>query len=76
MGKKIMDTREIVALPLARRLEVMEALCDSLSGDDAVSPTWHEPILIDRARALDEGRETTSSWSKAKARIRKAAGTS
>ena len=74
-----MDTKEIVALPLARRLEVMEALWNSFcQGDSAtsVSPTWHEHILADRANALNNGTETTSPWSEAKARIRKSAGAS
>jgi hypothetical protein len=68
-----MDTTELLALPLAKRLEVMEALWDSLSrGDSAAfpSPAWHEPLLATRALALDQGTEHTSDWSEAKARIR------
>ena len=68
-----METKEILALPLAKRLAVMEALWDSISrGDEGefVSPAWHESILADRARALDQGLITASPWSEAQARIR------
>ena len=71
-----MDTKELLALPLAQRLEVMEALWNTLRRDDAVasvSPPWHEPLLAARAKALDQGVESTSSWSEAKARIAKSA---
>ena len=70
------ETKEILALPLAKRLEVMEALWDSMSRGDAgeyVSPAWHESILADRARALDQGLMATSPWNEAKARIREIA---
>ena len=72
-----METKEILALPLAKRLAVMEALWDSISrGDEGefVSPAWHESILADRARALDQGLITASPWSEAKARIRETIG--
>jgi Putative addiction module component len=68
-----MDTTELLALPLAQRLEVMEALWDSLSrGDGAAfpSPSWHEPLLATRALALDQGAAQVSDWSEAKARVR------
>jgi putative addiction module component (TIGR02574 family) len=73
-----METKELLALPLAKRLEVMEALWDSLSHDDSgvyVSPEWHETVLQRRAEALDSGLETTSAWTEAKVRIRKVTGT-
>ena len=72
-----METKEILALPLAKRIEVMEALWDSMSRGDAgayVSPAWHESVLADRALSLDQGLETTSPWSDAKARIREITG--
>lgn len=71
-----METKDIFALPLAKRLEVMEALWESMSRDDGgyVSPAWHESVLDDRARSLDQGIEATSPWSEAKARIRETTG--
>ena len=72
-----MDTKDIVALPLAKRLEVMEALWNSFCQDDSsvsASPDWHEAILKVRARKLKDGSESASPWSKAKARIRVTAG--
>ena len=71
------ETKEILTLPLAKRLEVMEALWDSMSRGDAgeyVSPAWHESILADRARVLDQGLMATSPWNEAKTRIRETTG--
>ncbi len=72
-----METKEILALPLAKRLEIMEALWDSMSRGDAgeyVAPAWHESVLADRASLLDQGVEATSLWSDAKARLREIVG--
>ena len=68
-----METKDILTLPLAKRLEIMEALWQSLCIGDAgeyASPAWHESVLADRARLLDRGLETIGLWSEAKARIR------
>jgi putative addiction module component (TIGR02574 family) len=68
-----MHTDQITNLPLAQRLQMMEALWDSLTGDanDAEAiPKWHEKVLAQRAQRLDAGLETTSPWTEAKQRIR------
>ena len=43
-----MQTAELVALPLAERLQAMEALWDSLCRDPAQAqtvPNWHQDVL-------------------------------
>ena len=68
-----MHTDHITNLPLAQRLQMMEALWDSLSRDASISaaiPEWHEKVLAQRAQRLDAGLEPISPWAEAKQRIR------
>ena len=68
-----MQTAELVALPLAERLQAMEALWDSLCRDQPqtpVVPAWHQEELNKRAAALDSGEEVATPWEEAKERIR------
>lgn len=71
-----MQTAELVALPLAERLQAMEALWDSLCRDQtqaAVVPAGHEEELSKRVAALDSGKEVTTPWEEAEERIRQRA---
>ncbi|MFZ4482222.1 MAG: addiction module protein [Rhodoferax sp.] len=70
-----MQTAELVALPLAERLQAMEALWDSLCRDQtqAVVPAWHEEELNKRVAALDSGEEVATPWETAKERLRQRA---
>jgi len=71
-----MQTAELVALPLAERLQAMEALWDSLCREQAqtqVIPTWHEPELTKRMEAMDRGEVISTPWEEAKERIRRQA---
>ena len=71
-----MQTAELVALPLAERLQAMEALWDSLCRDQTqppVVPTWHEEELRKRVAALDACEEVATPWETAKERIRQRA---
>lgn len=36
----------------------------------SAAPAWHKDVLAERLRRLDNGNETTSSWTEAKERIR------
>lgn len=71
-----MQTAELVVLPLAERLQAMEALWDSLCRDQTQAhavPTWHEEELNKRVAALDSGEEVAIPWEEAKERIRQRA---
>lgn len=67
-----MQTAELVALPLAERLQAMEALWESLcrdAPDGVFTPPWHAEVLDARAKALDSGADPTSPWAEAKQRL-------
>ena len=68
-----MSSREISALPIAEKLQLMELLWNSLcrepSGGPNV-PSWHGEVLAERIRRLDSGEEPVSPWADAKRRIR------
>lgn len=58
-----MQIAELVALPLAERLQAMEALWDSLCRDQTqtpVLPASHQEELNKRVAALDSGEEVTT----------------
>ena len=67
-----MQTAELLVLPVAERLQAMEALWISLCRDaseDQLSPAWHDDVLAARAKALDNGADPTSTWSEVKQRL-------
>ena len=71
-----MQTAELVAMPLADRLQAMEALWDSLCRDASAMPTipaWHEEVLGERLTALETGSDSPIPSEDAKVRIRKQA---
>ncbi len=71
-----MHTAELVALPLAERLQAMEALWDSLCREQpqaSVVPAWHEDELGMRMAAIERGEVITVPWEEAKERIRRQA---
>ena len=68
-----MQTAELVALPLADRLQAMEALWDSLcreEGEGVAVPAWHGPELAKRLASIDSGHDVPTPWEEAKFRIR------
>jgi len=68
-----MTTVDIVAMPVAEKLKLMETLWDSLciqSAVDVASPTWHGEVLEERLRRLASGEEAVAPWKEAKERIR------
>ena len=68
-----MQTADLVALPLAQRLQAMEALWESLCKDSyqaQIVPTWHQEVLGQRLESLNAGTEIVSPWEEAKERIR------
>lgn len=68
-----MTTVDVVAMPVAEKLKLMETLWDSLCIQSAVgveSPAWHAEVLEERLRRLASGEETVAPWQEAKERIR------
>lgn len=60
-------------MPLAQRLQAMEALWESLCKDldhGQIVPAWHQNVLGQRLEALNAGFEIVSPWDEAKDRIR------
>ena len=59
-------------LTLSQKLDIMELIWDDLSRDDKnfKSPDWHENVLKDREKALNEGNLSVSDWDEAKKRIK------
>lgn len=53
-----MNTTEIKKMSIAERLQIMEALWDSLLDEESEmeSPGWHEDILEERKRKIKEGK--------------------
>ena len=68
-----MTAIDIVGMPVADRLKLMETLWDSLcahSGTGMELPAWHGEVLEERLRRLASGEETVTPWKEAKERIR------
>ena len=68
-----MTTVDIVAMPVAEKLKLMETLWDSLclqSGGNMELPAWHGEVLEQRLRRLASGEEAVAPWNEAKERIR------
>ena len=68
-----MQTAELVALPLADRLQAMEALWDSLCREESMEvalPAWHVNEVAKRLVLIDSGQDVPTPWDAAKRRIR------
>jgi len=68
-----MTTVDIVAMPVAEKLKLMETLWDALctqSASDVTTPAWHGEVLEERLRRLASGEEAMVPWKEAKERIR------
>jgi putative addiction module component (TIGR02574 family) len=59
-------------LSISNKLYLMEALWDDLSRDETSieSPDWHKDILMNRKKALANGKAIVSDLEEAKIRIR------
>jgi putative addiction module component (TIGR02574 family) len=64
-----MDTREIEKMSRAERLQVMEALWESLVEEEAhvESPEWHRDVLEERKRKIESGTAEFISLDKLRA---------
>ena len=64
-----MNTQEIKKMSRIERLQVMEALWDSLIEEEAEieSPEWHRDILEERKRKIEAGKAEFISLEKLRA---------
>ena len=64
---------DISELSVTERLQVMEALWDSLTHDseEIASPDWHKAVLEERRRKIDSGEAEFLSIKELKARRRR-----
>lgn len=58
-------------MSVAEKLHVLETVWASLCQKpaDVASPEWHAKVLAERARRLESGEATVSTWSDAKQRL-------
>jgi putative addiction module component (TIGR02574 family) len=65
------DPADLRALPAADRLELIEALWDSLAADaEAVPlPDWHRTEIDRRLDALNKGESVGAPWEEVRRRI-------
>ncbi|MEK7676331.1 MAG: addiction module protein [Verrucomicrobiota bacterium] len=59
-----MSSAEIRELPLAEKLQIMEAIWEDLRShaDQVLVPQWHKDLLDERRRAVEAGREEVLDW--------------
>lgn len=64
---------DISGLSVAERLEVMEAIWDSLihEGEEVASPDWHRAVVDKRQRRIDAGEARFLPMAELKARRRR-----
>lgn len=66
-----MTRTDIATMPVAERLQFMEALWESFDeNSSAAIPDWHADVLAERAAQYEQGQEETTDWEEAKQRIR------
>jgi putative addiction module component (TIGR02574 family) len=63
-----MSIAEVKRLPLAEKLQIMEAIWDDLraQAERVPVPQWHRDLLDERRKAVEEGREELLNWDKIK----------
>ena len=59
-----MSIAEVKRLPLAEKLQIMEAIWEDLRARaEAVPvPEWHKDLLDERRKAVEDGREEVLDW--------------
>jgi putative addiction module component (TIGR02574 family) len=62
--KTVMSVAEVRQLPLAEKLQIMEAIWEDLRAhaEQVPVPTWHKELLDERRKAVEEGREEVLDW--------------
>lgn len=64
---------QVLQLPRAEKLRLMEALWADLShrDDEFESPSWHEAVLRETEARVASGREEQVEWAEAKRQLRR-----
>ena len=59
-----MSIVEVRQLPLAEKIEIMEAIWEDLraQAERVPVPQWHQDLLDERRKAVEEGREELLDW--------------
>ena len=59
-----MSIVEVRQLPLAEKIEIMEAIWEDLraQAERVPVPQWHRDLLNERRKAVEEGREEVFDW--------------
>jgi putative addiction module component (TIGR02574 family) len=59
-----MSIAEVKQLPLAEKLQIMEAIWEDLRAraEGVPVPQWHRDLLDERRKAVAEGREELLDW--------------
>jgi len=63
-----MSITEVRQLPLAEKLQIMEAIWEDLraQAEEVPVPAWHKELLDERRKAVEEGREEVLDWDSVK----------
>jgi len=66
-------TDQLLALSVEEQLQIVEILCESLAGEEAVPPVpeWLEAGLGRRKSAHEQNPESAAPWEEARARLRR-----
>jgi len=59
-----MSVADIQRMPLAEKLQLMEALWDDLRSHvkESPIPEWHKELLDERRKAVESGKEEVLEW--------------
>ncbi len=59
-----MSIAEVKQLPLAEKLQIMEAIWEDLRAraDQVPVPQWHKDVLDARRKAVEDGHEEILDW--------------
>lgn len=59
-----MSIAEVKQLPFAEKLQIMEAIWEDLraQAERVPVPPWHQELLDERRKAVEEGREELLDW--------------
>jgi len=58
-------------LTVPEKIQLLEKVWDDLcrNAGSIESPPWHQEVLLERRRRLEDGRATLSTWEDAKTRL-------